>query len=67
MKRTNYIAPRAEVISLEPEAAILATSTLNPNGGSNKDILPGEGPYDGSFRAPGRGWDSADWTASDED
>ena len=54
MTKKNYIAPSVEEIAMVSGSEILAGSTLDPNGGLNSDIMPGNDPnnsYNGDFRS----------------
>lgn len=66
MKKT-YIIPQAEQIDLHPEGHILASSSLSGDGGSSEELLPGQGGHDGAFHAPSRGWNSDDWSGTNEE
>lgn len=50
MTKKNYVAPSVKEIAMVSGSEILAGSTLNPNGGMNSGIMPGNNPYDGNFR-----------------
>ena len=60
MKKT-YITPETCAINLET-AEVLAGSVLNPEGGDNMNITPGEGEYEGEFQSQKRGWSSDNWS-----
>lgn len=51
MTKKNYIAPSIEEIAMVSGNEILAGSTLNPSGGLNSGIMPGNNPYEGDFRS----------------
>ncbi len=61
MKKT-YISPESTVVGFTTESHILGSSVLNPGGGGNTGITPGEGEYGGEFNTQHKGWSSENWT-----
>lgn len=59
MKKT-YISPAMAPCAVSLSHALLDSSDLSQNGGSNPAVTPGEEEYDGTFNT--RGWNCADWT-----
>lgn len=54
--KKSYITPALNVVEMEIAGEILNSSTLNPNGGANSSILPGDDIFDGEFRSNNNSW-----------
>lgn len=54
--KKTYLAPACEVMNVSVEN-MMAVSVLDPNGGNNGNITPGDGTHDGDFNAN----DQGDW------
>ena len=54
--KKSYITPALNVVEMEIAGEILNSSTLNPNGGANSSILPGDDIFEGEFRSNNNSW-----------
>lgn len=54
--KKSYITPALNVVEMEIAGEILNSSTLNPGGGPNSSILPGDDIFDGEFRSNNNSW-----------
>lgn len=55
--KKSYITPALNVVEMEAAGEFLiSASTLNPNGGANSSILPGDEIFDGEFRSNNNSW-----------
>lgn len=61
MKKT-YQKPQLHTLRLNAEDVICTTSVLDKDGGSNTELVPGKGEYNGEFNAPAHGWSSENWS-----
>lgn len=60
MKHT-YQRPVLHIIRLTAQQ-MLCASVLAPDGGSNTDLVPGQGEYNGEFNSHRGGWSSDNWS-----